>query len=182
MPAQLPYDIIVTETSAKEAYQAILDRLLNDVAPPMDIYKSTGVGNWASMRMMAPVIEALAKNNTGKRNKLLKEIGIKHPTVFWVMYRHGLMHNDTMPQSIQLGDKSIGWGFNWGQKEAAIMVGSCYSLNPAVIFDNLTAWLRMELINNAKLVHEKLVASELIVIKENRNSDIKAEFTEIQDT
>lgn len=181
MPAQLPYDIIVTETSAKEAYQAILDRLLNDVVPPMEVYKNTGVGNWASIRMMAPVIEALAKNNTGKRNKLLKEIGIEYPTIFWAMYRHGLMHNDTMPQSIQLGEKSIGWGFNWGQKEAALMVGNCYSLNPAIIFDNLTAWLRMELINNDKLKNEKLVASELIVIKGDRNSVIKAEFMEIQD-
>lgn len=178
--ARLPYDIIVTTQPADVAYRGILDRLLNDVVPPMEVYRRTGVGNWASMRMLAPVIEAVSKNNTNKRNKLLREIGINYPVIFWTMYRHGLMHNDSMPQSVQLGDESIGWGFNWEQKEAAVVVGNCYSLNPAIIFDNLVSWLRMQLLNNTHLKDELLQGSELVVIKPEKVSTIKAEFNEMR--
>lgn len=173
------YKVITAETQAHLLYQGALDRLLNDVAVPMQYYRSTGHGNWSSMRMMAPVIEALSKNSTAKRSSILKQIGIEYPSVFWAMYRHGLMHNDNSPQSIQLNEHSVGWGFNWGQNEAALMVGNNYSLNPSVIFDNLIHWLRAQLANRQALESVNIEEAMVVQIKSDKNSSLKDEFEKI---
>jgi len=173
------YNIITSRTQAHLLYKSTLDRLLNDVAIPMQYYRITGNGNWSSMRMICPVIEALAKNDTNRRNSILKLIGISYPAIFWAMYRHGLMHNDSAPQSVQLEERSIGWGFNWGQNEAAIMVGNNYSLNPSVIFDNLIHWLRAQLANRQTLERTTIEEAMIVKIKQNKNSALKQEFIDI---
>lgn len=173
------YTVITIKTEVLHLYQGALDRLLNDVAAPMQYYRSTGHGNWSSVRMLAPVIEALAKNDTGRRNTILKQIGIEYPSIFWAMYRHGLIHNDNSPQSIQLEEDSIGWGFNWGQNEAALIVGSNYSLNPSVIFDNLVHWLREQLLNRQELEGMSIEEALIVQIKPDKNSTLKSEFEKI---
>jgi hypothetical protein len=173
------YVVYSAPTQAHILYQGALDRLLDDVATPMQHYRNTGHGNWSSIRMMAPVIEALAKNKPSKRNQILKQIGIEYPAVFWAMYRHGLLHNDAAPQSLELNGESIGWGFNWRQNQAAVIIAGCYSLNPSVIFDNLVQWLRGQLQNVSSLSETTVEQSVVLSIKPDMNSQMKSEFEQI---
>ncbi len=173
------HTVYTSETQAQLLYQDVLDRLLNDVAQPIQFYRSTGHGNWSSMRMICPVIEALSNNDTNRRNSILKLIGIEYPAIFWAMYRHGLMHNDNAPQSIQLDKHSIGWGFNWDQNEAAYKVGNNYSLNPSVIFDNLVHWLRAQLADRHALEAMTIEEAVIVKVKSEVNSELKIEINSL---
>lgn len=169
------FQIFHSQFNAKETYEEILKRLIDDVEPAVSYYRKTGKGNWATIRMIAPIIETLGCQNQKYRNVILQELGIDYPIIFWVMYRNGLLHNDSWPQSIQLGTKSVGWGFNWNQSVAATMVKSnLYSINPALLFDNLKRWLELK-INNTKGTN-KINIPCLVEIDEKVNSPLKEEF------
>lgn len=163
--------------SSKNIYPGVLGRLINDVEPAIDYYRKTGYGNWSSIRMTAPIIESISGGNKSLRNQILVDIGIKYPNIFWLIYRNGLIHNDGSPLSIQMGSRTIGWGFGWGSGPAAQMVDKKhYTINPGILFDNLKTWLKNKI---AEKYDVSIEETKLISINENEKSVYRDEFEQM---
>lgn len=172
---QRAYSVLRSNTPAGEAYAAMQKRLIDDVQPAMEIYRRTFTGNWASIRMIAPVIEAAAGSNRRKLRRILQEMGIEYPEIFWTMYRHAFAHNDDMPQSVSMGNIGIGWGMNWEQEDVAVVVGTVYSINPSKLFDNFLSWLETH-----KYDPGMVASAVLVSIDSSKKSLLKSELMAAQ--
>jgi hypothetical protein len=105
--------------------ERVRDRLKRDVGPyfalARRIYRETGqgVGFWALVRMIFPVIEGVAvvifRSGTSRKPpvRLLQTLGMKYPNVAWEMYRHTLMHNEEMASASYRG-RTVNWGIRLG--------------------------------------------------------------------
>jgi hypothetical protein len=160
--------------SSKSVYPGVLEKLVNDVEPAIKYYMRTGHGNWSSIRMMAPVIEVISGGRKSRRNKILREIGILYPNLFWLMYRNGLVHNDSSPLSVKMSSNSIGWGFGWNGNVAAQVVNhSHYMIDPGALFKNLKRWLENKINEGCDISIKETV---LISINSKIDSTYKREF------
>ncbi len=163
--------------SSKSIYPKVLGKLVADVEPAIDYFKKTGHGNWASIRMMAPIIEAISGGKISRRNKILQEIGIPYPNLFWLMYRNGLIHNDNSPLSVEMGGKNIGWGFAWNGNVAAQVINhSHYMIDPGALFNNLKIWLENKINEGYDVSIKETV---LISINSKIDSVYKQEFEKL---
>lgn len=84
---------------------------------PMFVQESTGF--WATIRMLFPVVEAVATviyRTHGKERKpvrLLRELGVPFPNLAWEIYRHSLMHNDELV-ACRYRDRAVDWSVSFG--------------------------------------------------------------------
>lgn len=160
---------IYEKIDSRTYYIEVLRRIKCDLEIPMRYYHETGHGAWASIRMLMPVIESIQTNNKSVY-MILEELGFHHPRSVWKMYRHGLLHNDTEPQSLQYQSKSIGWGINWGQGEVEMIFGDNISINPWLLYTGLKGYIKNQI---KTLTTENSTVCRLLIFEDNNKEDEK---------
>lgn len=81
-------------------FAAIKGRLENDIAPYIELVRKEwdenhrGIGNFALVRMLAPIIETTAKALDMSSQDLLHELGLDYPYLYWSLFRDVFSHND----------------------------------------------------------------------------------------
>lgn len=88
------------EISLHQHLESILGRLEADVGPYIDIVQkhaqeeNVGIGNFAIVRMLTPLIETVATALEDTPQGVLQNLGIKHPFLYWSLFRDVFSHND----------------------------------------------------------------------------------------
>lgn len=114
---------ITKKVKRSDFLKSVKQRLNNEVNPYfsciLGIQPDTGavVGFWALVRMIFPVIEALSAGLKTDLSILLVELGIEYPNITWEIYRHSLMHRDTL-RYIKYKNQHVGWVIGIGQSHA----------------------------------------------------------------
>lgn len=143
----------------KDYLENVKIRLENDVAPYMKLIKKiqnttgVGIGFWALVRMIFPIIDELSntlyrksRKNKYKHIKLLQKLGLKFPNLIWEMYRNGLIHHD-IPRKILYKDIEIKWGIKTSGKHEYKKDMILININQ--VYDSLVYFIKSE-INKAK--------------------------------
>jgi len=101
--------------------EGVRNRLISDVGAYFNMIdnehdKGNRIGFWGSVRLIFPIIEAVAKTIYRKRinddirvPKLLKELNISYPNIVWNMYRNSLTHSDNLIHISKGKNKTIHW-------------------------------------------------------------------------
>ena len=97
-------------------YRDALARLNDDVGTILDLIRTHNtkserkVGFWASLRMMLPVIEAIAHiAGETPQNFMRNYLEITTPHLAWDLFRHSLIHGDYL-QHGKYQSKDVSWG------------------------------------------------------------------------
>lgn len=91
---------IVKTLPRKEYLQSVLNRLKDDVGPIIECIEERNkttekkIGFFPMVRIMMPVIEAVASSEGRLPQELMKDLGMTLPYTEWNAYRDILMHND----------------------------------------------------------------------------------------
>lgn len=94
------YAFHYSTVSLHQHLQAILARLDTDVRPYIELVQkhaletNIGIGNFAIVRMLAPVIETLADAQKKSAQDVLNEIGINYAHLYWSLFRDVFAHSD----------------------------------------------------------------------------------------
>jgi hypothetical protein len=131
----------------------VLGRLENDVGTYLECVSikneetGVGIGFWGSLRLLMPVVEALANTYEVKPETILKDnLNVKTPKLVWVMYRHTLAHND-LPQHGRYGTTEATWGVSmFGSNH--IIQNEVVSIDVAKLYKDLVAFLKNEIRNS----------------------------------
>jgi len=106
---------IFKKTSKSRFLSQIKQRLQDDVGTILDLVSQhnskseRGIGYWASLRMILPIIEAIAHIENASPQSILTKINIPTPYLMWDLFRHSLMHGDLIHYGKYKG-KQITWG------------------------------------------------------------------------
>ena len=139
-----------------EFFSGVLGRLHNEVgiyfkllhdkyASDPDFAKNVGgVGFWAGIRLMMPVVESLS-HTIGKSPQefLGQDLNVPSPYLTWDLFRHALTHNDLM-QHAKYQSKEVGWGISMiGQGH---VTGSGHvSIDVLTLYQDLVNYLEGEI-------------------------------------
>ncbi len=95
---------------------AVLARLSDDVGTVLDLIDQRNeaaerkIGFWASIRMVMPIVEAVAGAVGETPQEVLgQHLGIATPYLAWDLFRHSLAHGDYL-QTGEYEGKKVGWG------------------------------------------------------------------------
>ncbi len=104
------------EMTKVDFFQASLNKLHDDVGTILKLLEEHNkqsarkVGFWASMRLIMPIIEAVAHVAGETPQEFLKNhLEITTPYLTWDLFRHSLIHGDYM-QHAKYQTKEVGWG------------------------------------------------------------------------
>lgn len=95
------------------------------------------------IRSIIPIIDMLSSQNAKRRRKILKELGIVYPEIFWYSVRHGLVHSSKQPQSLKIKHSRSGFvtRYDWEQSEITSYANTQYSINPKLLYESTKSWL-----------------------------------------
>jgi hypothetical protein len=152
---------------AKSAFlEGVRDRLKDDVEPYFEKLGQLNAqgkypGNWATVRMIMPIIEAVAVTTEidpplrpeGDRPYLLLEkLGVPHPAVVWDMYRNGLSHTE-QPFGIMYKRKWIVWSMTASNADPSAhdhsVSGQVIHINIKTLYEDFKDYVDRELVGCA---------------------------------
>lgn len=107
------------ELARVEFLRAVFNRLKDDVGTIFKLLEEHNknsarkVGFWASIRLLMPIVEAIAHVESKSPQEFLRvSLGIKTPYLAWDLFRHSLIHGDYM-QHAKYQTKQVGWGISF---------------------------------------------------------------------
>lgn len=132
---------------------------------------------WASVRMLMPMIETLGRayyltNKAPQCQFLKRHLNIPCPNVVWNMYRHALIHDDSL-RTINYKDKIFNWGIS--TKGEHIFRSNQINISVEKLCEDLLQFVGSELSSGKDL--NKLI--EVIVGIENPPHFIASELAEL---
>jgi hypothetical protein len=107
------YNFHYDEVSLHQHIAAILKRLKNDVQPYIELIqqnaqeKNHGIGNFAVVRMLAPIIETVSYALTISAQDMLNELGIKYSHLYWSLFRDVFSHSDEFEYAYYIENEKI---------------------------------------------------------------------------
>lgn len=136
-----------------EFLQGALARLQDDVGTILDLIEKHNrstprqVGFWASVRMLMPVVEAIAEVVGEEPWEFLgKYLDVTTPSLAWQMFRHSLTHGDLMCHAEWQG-KRISWGIDL-IGNGHIIGFTRLHLDMKYLYEKLVAYLQTEIAKN----------------------------------
>lgn len=168
------------EMTKVDFFRASLNKLQDDVGTILELLKEHNkqstrkIGFWASIRMIMPIIEAVAQVADEKPQEfLINHLEITTPNLTWDLFRHSLIHGDYM-QHAKYQSKEIGWGI------AFIGVGHIITrghigIDVIYLYKKLCEFLTIEVEKN----DQTKVNIEVGVIYENPKQVIIDDFTKL---
>jgi len=147
----------------------ILDRLRSDVGTYIDLTRQMrlqgrGVGFWAGVRLLMPVVETLADiyyphNDRSKVVLFLRErCCIKTPNLIWLMYRNSLIHGD-IPRTLKINGKQVSWKISFEGKITA--KDSIINLDVTDLYNRVENFLVEELKKELPILIERQEGTEI---------------------
>lgn len=138
-------------------YRDALARLNDDVGAILDLIKTHNansdrkIGFWASLRMVLPVIEAIAHvAGETPQNFMRNYLEISTPHLAWDLFRHSLIHGDYL-QHGKYQSKDVSWG--------VLMVGQGHiissehiGIDVITLYQKLKEYLEKEIVKNDQTV------------------------------
>lgn len=132
------------------------------------------VGFWSSIRILMPIIEAIAHVVDEKPQDFLEShLDVEAPYLTWDLFRHSLIHGDYV-QHAKYDGKRVEWGIllmgvgNIADKEHI-------GIDPIFLYKKLRGYLKMEIGKN----DQSLIEFEVGVIYRNPKKEIIDEFNKL---
>lgn len=101
-----------------------------------------GVGFWSGVRLIMPVIEAVAEvEKMSVTDFMGQKLNVPMPALTWVMFRHSLMHNDQLQHAIY-GTRIVNWGLSLNLGSGHIMRHDNIHVDIRTLYDDLQNYLR----------------------------------------
>jgi phage terminase large subunit-like protein len=168
----MPINPISMQISITAFLEDVQDRLRDDIDPYFDRLRELNAagkypGNWAVVRMLMPVIEAVAvatetdQPQNGRPYILLEKLGVPYPAVVWDMYRNGLSHSE-QPFSIIYKNKRIVWSITTTWDDPAIkshsVTGQLIHINLKTLYEDFKEYIKGRLREaDADELHEQIL-------------------------
>lgn len=135
-------------------FQSALKRLDNDVGDYFKYLERSNaenfpkaVGFWSSLRIIVPIIEAIAHANKQKIEDFLKEeLKIETPYLFWDLFRHSLVHGDLLHHA-KYGNEVVSWSITLFKTKHSFKK-DCISISPEWLYSDLKDYLNKEIEKN----------------------------------
>lgn len=110
------------------------------------------IGFWAGLRMILPIIEAVSHVMKTKPQELLeKNLNISTPYLMWDLFRHSLVHGDTL-QGGKYRGKTVTWGVGFGLGGHTIVRGHI-GIDLPTLYKDLVVFLEKEIgVNDQTLI------------------------------
>lgn len=135
------------------------------------------IGYWASLRLILPIIEAVAHVMGIRPQQLLgNHLNIITPDLIWDLFRHSLMYGDTLQEGNYQG-KRVSWGVGFGLGGHVIKAGNI-NIDVPTLYTGLVNYLQGEIAKN----DQTLVDIEMGVeygIKGNPKQGIISDFSRL---
>lgn len=147
-----------------------------------EVYRNNrrGIGLWALVRMLFPIIESVSQVaskgskkfdiQSGRQVRLLGKLGFKYPNLTWQMYRHALIHNDEL-MPLRYRGRQIDWSLSIGdshQYEQGIL-----TVDLKQLYDDLVAHLDSQI---AKSKQKSVWVRDACVLTNKAKKALREEF------
>ncbi len=136
------------EFPRSEYLNHMLTRLDNEIGYYIDLIENNphssgaGVGFWSGVRMIMPVVEALAEvEGMDITDFMGTHLNIPVPKLTWAMFRHALIHNDQL-QHARYGDRTINWGVSLTMGTGHIMAHDQVHVDVKTLYQDLKTYLQ----------------------------------------
>lgn len=135
------------------------------------------IGYWASLRMILPIIEAVAHVMGTRPQQLLgRHLHIATPNLMWDLFRHSLTHGDILQEGTYKG-KNVTWGTGFGMGGHVTSSGYI-GIDITVLYEDLASYLQQEIANNDQTMVEVETGVEYGVTGEPKDAII-SEFSKL---
>jgi hypothetical protein len=168
------------EMTKVDFFQSSLNKLQDDVGTILklleehNIQSARKVGFWASMRLIMPIIEAVAYVAGETPQEFLKNhLEVTAPYLTWDLFRHSLIHGDYM-QHAKYQSKEVGWGIAFIGVDHVITSGHI-GIDAIHLYNKLNEYLTAEVARNDQAV----VKIEVGVLYQNPKQEIVDEFNKL---
>ncbi len=132
------------------------------------------IGFWASIRMILPIVEAVAKVAGEKKEKFLyNHLNIKTPYLVWDMFRHPLIHGEYL-QYGEYQSKQVGWKVVM-KGQGHVFTSSVIEIDVACLYDKLREFLE----NEVKMNDQSIVEIAVGVVYSNPQRGIADDFSKL---
>lgn len=107
-----------------------------------------GVGFWSGIRMVMPVVEALAEVEKMDITDFMgAHLNIPVPKLTWAMFRHALIHNDQL-QHAKYNTQVVGWGVSLTMGTGHIMQQNHIHVDVKTLYNDLRNYLSNAVVAN----------------------------------
>ena len=161
-------------------YQAALQRLVDDVGNILQLVDGFNrnserkIGFWSSIRLLMPIIEAVASVSGQKPQELLKNnLDVKTPYLAWDLFRHSLMHGDYL-QHAKYKNKKVGWGVSLMGAGHIVRSGHI-GIDTPFLYQKLKEYLESEVAKN----DQTIVEIEVGVLYQSPKQEIIDDFVKL---
>lgn len=114
------------------------------------LQKKRVIGFWATLRMILPIIEAISHVQNIRPEALLgNHLNINVPYLTWDLFRHSLIHGDTLQEGKYLG-KNVTWGIGFGAGGHIITSGHI-GIDVPTLYNDLVNYLQQEIAKNDQM-------------------------------
>lgn len=135
------------------------------------------VGFWAGLRMILPIIEAVSHVMMMRPQELLGNyLNITTPDLMWDLFRHSLIHGDTLHGGEYKG-KTVTWSVGFGLG-GHIITKEHIGIDLPTLYEDLVVYLEKEILVN----DQTLIGVETGVkygIKGNPRHEIVVDFSKL---
>lgn len=157
-----------------------LARLQDDVGTILDLLEKYNqnsarkVGFWASVRMLLPIVEAVAEVVDEEPWEFMENyLEVTTPSLAWQMFRHSLTHGDLMRHAEWQG-KKVNWGIDLTGTGHVIKSGQLH-LDTRYLYEKLVEYLKQKIVEN----DQTLVNIKVGVIYQNPEQYIVDDFNKL---
>ena len=163
-----------------EYLQSILSRLNDEVGTYFKLLEkyhelsAREVGFWSTLRMLMPIVEAVA-NVVGEKPQdfLGNHLDVKTPYLVWDLFRHSLIHGDLL-QHAKYGIKEVDWGVGLNGLPHIIQ-NNHIGIDSKYIYLKLKEYLESQVQTN----DQSIVNIEVGVIYNNPKQEIIEDFSKL---
>ena len=169
----------IKKMTRAEFLVAALQRLEDDIGTFFNLLEEHNkksprkVGFWPSIRILMPIVEAIANAIKIKPQELLRTLGVSTPYLAWDLFRHSLIHGDYL-QHAQYKSKEVGWGVAF--IGVGHVIGSGHiGIDPIFLYKKLCEYLKQEIAKN----DQSIIEIEVGVIYKNPKKEIVNDFQKL---
>ena len=132
------------------------------------------IGFWASIRMIMPIIKAIAHvNGESPQNFLGKYLSVNTPHLAWDLFRHSLIHGDYL-QHGKFQAKDVSWGVSmFGQGH--VVTSGHIGVDVVTLYQKLKEYLENEITKNDSTI----INVEVGVIYSTPKTEIEDDFSKL---
>lgn len=162
---------IFKKTLKNRFLSVIKQRLQEDVGTILTLVNQynekseRGIGYWALLRMLLPIIEAIAHIENTTPQLILKKIDIPTPYLMWDLFRNSLMHGDLIYYGEYKG-RRITWGVSISEDlKTHIIRDKKIHINVSKLYEDLNKYLDKSIASD----NQRMIEVEVGVLYDDSN-------------